>query len=124
MRSDAQVSVAKDSSSGRLWTSDVNFVSTGSKPYEATLRYSEGIVEKELNIGDVGRIAFAQMLDLLRSSGDPYPLRPLHIGQALILATYTPNQPALLKSVQSASEFDLVTNMPIAVYFSCGYFCG
>lgn len=116
MRSVATSEVAKDFAAGQTWMRDELFNARSAKPFLAMLLYARAIVEREMTLrDDRGRASFGQMLSTLRSTSEPYPSRPQHIGQALILSSNLQDggsqQRAALRSVQTATEFDLVRIM-------------
>jgi len=106
----AQTLVNKDYKSGEQWMRDDFFVGRSSKPFLAMLLYAKGIVEREMSItGDLGKASFAKMLSTLGATGEPYPSRPQHIAQALILSSDMTSdfQRTLLKGIKDAVELDI-----------------
>jgi hypothetical protein len=107
-----QAAVAADLRRGQDWMRDNYFNGRSAKPYEAVLLYGKGIVERELELtGDFGKASFLLMLDRLRATGEPYPSRPQHIAQALVIAYVSPpDGPAaldVLRSFRTAKEINL-----------------
>jgi len=95
---------------GMEWASDNYFNNRSAKPYEATLLYAKGIVEREQKISDEGnsqyKTTFAKMLARLRLTEDSYPLRSTHIAQALAFVTNLSDAALsdVLKQIQQADQ--------------------
>jgi len=116
LRSTAINDVAREFAAGQAWMRDEFFQGRSAKPFLAMLLYAKAIVEREMTLrDDRGKASFNQMLSVLRSTSDPYPSRSQHIGQALILSSSlsegSAQQRNALRSVQAATEFDLVRTM-------------
>jgi len=84
--------IAPEFAKGRDWARDAYFNGRSAKPYEATLLYAKGIVEHEIGLTDDSgqpafKSTFARMLATLKATEDSYPLRPLHIAQALVFTS-------------------------------------
>jgi hypothetical protein len=103
-------SVGADFAAGMEWASDNYFNNRSAKPYEATLLYAKGIVEREQKLSDDGnpqyKATFAKMLARLKLTEDSYPLRSMHIAQALAFVTNIPDAALsdMLKQIQQADQ--------------------
>jgi hypothetical protein len=96
-------SIDIDFAAGMEWASDNYFNARSAKPYEATLLYAKGIVEREQKLTDDAgasayRATFTRMITRLKQTEDSYPLRPLHIAQAL----------AFISNLQDAALTDIL----------------
>jgi hypothetical protein len=96
-------SIDTDFAAGMEWASDNYFNARSAKPYEATLLYAKGIVEREQKLTDdagasLYRATFTKMITRLKQTEDSYPLRPLHIAQAL----------AFISNLQDAALTDIL----------------
>jgi hypothetical protein len=98
-----------DFAAGMDWAVDSLFNGRSAKPYEATLLYARGIVEREQKLADESgplyQATFAKMLVRLKQTEDTYPSRQLHIAQALAFANIPdPALKGVLKQIQSADQ--------------------
>ncbi|MCA1499876.1 hypothetical protein [Bradyrhizobium sp. NBAIM14] len=99
-----------DFASGSEWAVDAFLNGRSAKPYEAMLLYAKGIVERELKFTDSGtpsyRATFAKMISRLKLTEESYPLRPLHIAQAMAYTTSLSESALtdMLKQLQQAEQ--------------------
>jgi hypothetical protein len=104
-------SIGADFTAGLEWAADGYFNGRSAKPYEATLLYAKGIVEREQKLADdagslLHKATFAKMLSRLKQTEDSYPLRPAHIAQALAFVAPLPDAALtdVLKQIQQADQ--------------------